>query len=99
MWQGSLSEDWTYQFHGDSCKIENLNSSQLLDIKINRHGNYGAIDNYYLRKFIETTKTLGDVHNEINSSKTMYEVLESLENKGLIKTILEMPKTRILDKV
>lgn len=99
LWKGSLKENWNYQFHGDACKFENSKSRQLLDVKINRSGNYGAISNFYLLKFIETTDELSYVLNEINTSESIYKILTELENKGLIIDVDEPPfSTRIINK-
>lgn len=100
LWKGILKGKWYYQLHGDACKFENIESGQLLDIKINRRGNYGTISNYYLLKFIETTSDLKYVHNKINDSESMYNTMTQLEEKELIINIGESPlslDTRILN--
>jgi len=44
LWKGNLKENWTYWFHGDACDFENTETNQYLHVKINRNGNFGAID-------------------------------------------------------
>jgi len=99
LWKGILKEKWNYQFHGDACKFENIENGQLLDVKINRRGNYGTISNYYLLKFIETTNELEYVYDKINNSESIYNTIAKLEEKELIINIGESPlNTRILNK-
>lgn len=99
LWKGCLNGKWNYQFHGDACKFENSKTGQILDVKINRNGNYGTIDNFYLLKFIETTEIFSYVFKELNTYESISEVMTELENKELIIDIDEPPfSTRIINK-
>ena len=68
-------------------------------MKINRKGNYGVIDNFYLYKFIQTTKSLENVLSKINNEKHFNEIISELEKE---KNIIDIDKsgffkTRILN--
>ncbi|MGO4773913.1 hypothetical protein ACEN2I_19925 [Flavobacterium sp. W22_SRS_FK3] len=97
--KGNLSENWTYWFHGDACEFENSETKQLVYVKINRNGNYGVIDNYYLYKFILTTKSLKKVSNIISNEKRFNELILELEKAKIIIDIgeNEFIKTRVLN--
>ncbi|AWG22793.1 hypothetical protein FFWV33_15280 [Flavobacterium faecale] len=97
--RGNLKDNWTYWFHGDACDFENKETNQYLHIKINRNGNYGAIDNFYLYKFLQTSESLKSIYEVINSEKYMNELLEKLFKTGILINIDEFPlKTIILKK-
>jgi len=99
LWKGSIADIWNYQFHGDACKFENKNTKQLLNIKINRRGNYGTISNFYLLKFMETTQSLDYAYKKINNSKIMYETLNALTDKNyIIDANIFETETRVLNK-
>jgi hypothetical protein len=97
--RGNISENWSYWFHGDACQFENSETKQLVYVKINRNGNYGVIDNYYLYKFILTTKSLENVTQKINSETKFNELIMELEKEKIIIDIgeNEFIKTRILN--
>jgi hypothetical protein len=99
LWKGNLKENWTYWFHGDACDFENTKTNQYLHVKINRNGNFGAIDNFYLFKFLQTSESLKSIYEVINSEKNLNELLEELFKRGILINIDEFPlKTLILKK-
>ena len=99
LWKGGLNTNWTYWFHGDACDFENLQTKQYLHVKINRESNYGAIDNFYLFKFMQTTDSLKHASEILKSENVIYEILSSLEKKKIVINIDEWPlKTLILNK-
>jgi hypothetical protein len=83
-WKGELKSNWKYQFHGDACRFDNTVTGQFLDIKINRKGNYGVIDDYYLFKFVETTEELKHIIEIIGSKDEFSKILSELEKDGVI---------------
>jgi len=99
LWKGSLNTNWTYWFHGDACDFENLQTKQYLHVKINRESNYGAIDNFYLFKFMQTTDSLKHASEILKSENVFYEILANLEKNKIVINIDEWPlKTLILNK-
>ncbi len=99
LWQGKSKDNWSYRFHGDSCEFVNSHTKQVLDVKINRKGNFGAIDNFYLHKFINTTPALRYAMEEISSSKVFWENMTSLQEKKYVIDIGDSVfSTRILNK-
>jgi hypothetical protein len=84
LWKGKLKDNWTYWFHGDACEFENSLTKQFAYVKINRNGNYGVIDNFYLYKFIQTTKSLENVITKINTEKYFNEIISELEKEKII---------------
>ena len=98
LWKGSINGEWNYQFHGDACKFENNESGQVVDVKINRNGNYGTIHNFGLLHFIETTQSLRHILKEINNEETVFKTITELERKEFIIEIDEPPfSTKILN--
>jgi hypothetical protein len=100
LWKGELKGTWIYQFHGGACKFENKITGQLVDVKINRRGNYGAIDDFYLFKYIETSKELDYIFEKINSEISLINLLAELEKENIIIDIGDSEihqKTRILN--
>jgi hypothetical protein len=98
LWQGNLKCNWIYKFHGDSCEFKNLVTNQFLDIKINRNGYYGVIDNFYLFKFIETTEALNYVFEMIKTKEELIEILNELEADNIIINIGQFPdRSRVLN--
>lgn len=96
--KGNLENNWSYYFHGDSCEFLNIMTGQFLDVKINRNGNYGVIDYYYLYRFIETTESLNNVLENIGSKEILYKILEELERDNVIIDIDEFPiRSRVLN--
>lgn len=89
LWKGNLEENWKYQFHGDACKFENIKTKQLVDVKVNRKGNWGTISNFYLFKFIETTDSLKHLFQVINSERKVIELLDEMEKEGVLIDIGE----------
>ena len=99
LWKGNLKDNWTYWFHGDACDFENSQTQQFLHVKVNRKSNYGAIDNFNLFKFMQTTYLLKHASQVLNTENIFIETLQSLEKKGFVKNIDELPmRTRILNK-
>lgn len=99
LWKGKLDKNWKYQFHGDACKFENMVTEQIVDIKINRRENWGAITNFYLLKFIETTDSLKHVFQLINSEKQIMNLLEEMQKERILINIGEQNfRTLILNK-
>lgn len=99
LWKGSLNGKWNYQFHGDACRLENNESGQVVDVKINRNGNYGTIHNFGLFHFIQTTQSLSHVLKEISTEEIVFETLAKLESKEFIIEIDEPPfSTKILNR-
>ncbi len=95
LWKGEIRNDWKYQFHGGSCQFENKVSGQLVDVRIIWGGNYGAIhDNFYLLKYIETTRELNHLFTEINSQKLLVNLLTQLEEDKILINIGGIYDTR-----
>lgn len=87
LWKGELINGWKYRFHGGSCEFENVITGQILDIYINRNNQFGAIDNFFLYRFIETTKELDYVKSELNSKEKFYKALNELEQTNILVDI------------
>ncbi|MEM0576884.1 DUF6896 domain-containing protein [Flavobacterium polysaccharolyticum] len=99
LWKGNLNEEWIYWFHGDACDFENIKTKQYIHVKINRASNYGAIDNFYLFKFIRTSDSLRNVSEIINSESMFNEILSNLEKNKIVVNIDKWPlQTRVLNK-
>jgi len=99
LWKGNLNKKWTYWFHGDACDFENLQTKQYLHVKIICGSNYGAIDNFYLFKFMQTSDSLKDASKILNTENIFNEILFTLEKKEIVVNIGEWPlQTRILNK-
>lgn len=99
LWKGNLKDGWTYWFHGDACDFENSQTQQFLHVKINRESNYGAIDNFYLFKFMQTTDLLKHASEVLKTEHIFNETLQSLERNGIVENIEEWPiRTRVLNK-
>jgi len=86
LWKGVLPGGWAYQFHGGSCSFENNITGQFLDVAINK-GSYNAIDDYFLYRFIETTKTLEQELNAIGDRHNFSKLMAQLENETFITNI------------
>ncbi|MEN5234282.1 DUF6896 domain-containing protein [Sphingobacterium faecium] len=99
LWKGNLKNSWTYCFHGDSCDFENIKTKQYLHVKINRKGNFGAIDHFYLYKFLQTSESLKSIYAVINSENYYNELFEELIKTGILINIDKFPfKTLVLNK-
>lgn len=99
LWKGNLKNSWTYCFHGDACDFENKKTKQYLHVKINRKGNFGAIDHFYLYKFLQTSESLKSIHTIINSENYYNELFSELIKTGILINIDEFPfKTLVLKK-
>ena len=55
---GQINSTWAYHFHGAECAFTNRKTGQNVEIKIIYGQEYGVIDNFFLFRFIETTKSL-----------------------------------------
>lgn len=99
LWMGNLKNNWTYCFHGDACDFENIKTNQYLHVKINRKGNFGAIDHFYLYKFLQTSESLKSIHAVINSENYYNELFEELIKTGILINIDKFPfNTLVLKK-
>jgi len=99
LWRGDIDENWNYWFHGDACDFKNKITGQFLHVKINRNGNFGAIDNYYLYEFLKTTESLKYIYEIINSEKRLYQLLAELLEINVLINVDEFPfKTIILNR-
>ncbi|MNY62522.1 hypothetical protein D3C86_1993490 [compost metagenome] len=56
-------------------------------MKINRKGNFGAIDHFYLYKFLQTSESLKSIHAVINSENYYNELFEELIKTGILINI------------
>ncbi|BDD13027.1 hypothetical protein FUAX_54590 (plasmid) [Fulvitalea axinellae] len=83
--RGPLGTDWTFFLHGTSCAFENKITGQFLDVKICHKTQYGVIDNYFLRRFIETTPTHDKVSKLIaGKSQNMHKILSTFKRMGYL---------------
>lgn len=99
LWEGNLKNNWTYCFHGDACDFENIKTKQYLHVKINRKGTFGAIDRFYLYKFLQTSEYLKSIHAVINSENYYNELFEELIKTDILINIDKLPfKTLVLKK-
>lgn len=99
LWKGNLKNNWTYCFHGDACDFENIKTKQYLHVKINRKGNFGAIDHFYLYKFLQTSESLKSIYAVINSENYYNELFEEVIKTGILINIHKFPfKTLVLNK-
>ena len=97
LWKGVFNH-WQYKFHGDACEFINTESKQFLDIKINRQGDFGAINLFFLFKFIESTDNLNE-QNLFSNTQEQIEIFEILKQEGIVINVGDslMP-TWILNK-
>lgn len=99
LWKGNLKNSWTYCFHGDACDFENKKTKQYLHVKINRKGNFGTIDHFYLYKFLQTSESLKSIHAGINSENYYNELFSELIKTDILINIDEFPfKTLVLKR-
>lgn len=94
-----ISGHWTYWFHGDACEFLNIETMQVVYVKINRNGNYGVIDNYYLHQFVLTTDSLISASIKIMPYSEFCKILKQLEHEKIIVDISDddFLKTRVLN--
>jgi hypothetical protein len=85
-WKGDIDENWNYWFHGSGCDFQNTATGQFIYIRINE-GNYGVIDNYYVYKYIITSKSLEHITGAIPTYEDFNLILNELENDGLLVDI------------
>ena len=96
---GKLGTDWYYRFHGDACQFEHRPDGQILDVKINRWGNFGTLSDFYLYRFIETTPALAETFRKIESEPQFYDMIAQLEaNEIIIDIGPPFFKTRVLNR-
>lgn len=75
-------------------------------MKINRKENFGAIDHFYLYKFLQTSQSLKSIHAVINSENYYNELFEELIKTGILinidkfssKTLLFKKNNSVLDE-
>jgi len=80
--RGRINSEWNYHFHGIGCSFENNKTGQFLDVKINNNLEFGVIDNHYLMKFINTTKSLAKAKTILNNeSVNMFKMIQVLHNQ------------------
>lgn len=89
LWKGEIEEGWTYRFHGGSCEFHNVITGQILDVHINKNKQFGALDNYFLYRFIATTNGLQHVRNQFHSIDEFSKGIEELERLNIIIDIGE----------
>ena len=80
LWKGYFSE-WDYCFHGDSCEFINIKTKQFIEVKIDEKKNYGAIESYYLWKFISTTDGIKKETEIFKDPKTRFDTIQELKMK------------------
>lgn len=80
LWKGYFS-DWDYCFHGDSCEFINIKTKQFIEVKIDEKKNYGAIESYYLWKFISTTDGIKKETEIFKDPKTRFDTIQELKMK------------------
>ena len=87
--RGKINSEWRYHFHGKGCSFINIKTEQFLDVQIINGLEYGELDNYFLMKFIQTTKSLKKMSLIINNqSKNLRKVIEVLWNNDYL---IELP--------
>lgn len=89
LWKGEIKEGWTYRFHGGSCEFHNVLTGQILDAHINKNKQFGALDDFFLHRFIETTKELEYVRNRLHSKDDFWTGIKELEHSNIIIDIGE----------
>ncbi len=83
--RGQINSSWSYHFHGAECSFQNHKTGQFLDIKIIYGREYGVIDNFFLYKFIQTTKSLQNQFKLLNgTSHNLRKVTSVLYREGYL---------------
>jgi hypothetical protein len=103
--RGTINSSWDYHFHGAECAFINKKNGQHLDIKIIYGREYGVIDNFFLYRFIETTKSLTSQFELLNGeSHNLRKVINVIKRNGFLinrpnhmfeELILNRPKMEI----
>lgn len=84
LWTGKIKDGWKYRFHGSSCEFYNENTGQILDVYINKNKHFGALDYYFLYRFIETTKELDYVMSKLKTKENFRKAIKELEKSNFI---------------
>ncbi len=83
--RGQINSSWDYHFHGAECAFKNNKTGQHLDIKIIYGREYGVIDNFFLYRFIETTKSLAHQFDLLDGkSHNLRKVINVLKREGYL---------------
>jgi len=99
LWKGHFFDNWIYQFHGSHFRFDNKSTNQILDLTINNGTDYGIFNVSTLLWFMETTKELNNIYEEVKANENLNEYLSSLDEKNYIVDIGEFGyKQRILNK-
>lgn len=82
-------ENWTYRFHGDSCKFIHTETGQLLDVKMVQKYLYLPNGNFYLYEYIRTTADFKELSLSIVSDKEFDKYLREMVNEKLLINLYE----------
>jgi hypothetical protein len=78
---GFLDEKWSYFFHGNECRFKNIETGHTIEVMLKFEDEYGAIDPYFLGKYIKTNPKYVDfeIPDEFNYGLKIIRFLQKRE--------------------
>lgn len=83
--RGKLSGNWKLRFHGFGCMFTNSVTNQMLDVFVQAPPHFGALDNYYVMQFINTTKGMEQAAKLLeDKTASIAKVIDIMHDKGYL---------------
>jgi hypothetical protein len=83
---GFLDENWSYFFHGNECRFKNIETGHTIEVMLKFEDQYGAIDPYFLGKYIKTNPKYVDfdISDEFNCG---LKIIRFLQKRNMLLNI------------
>lgn len=80
-----LSDNWTFEVHGEHCRFENEITNQVLEVSLVWKDPIGDLDPHFFYNFLQTTETLKHLTMLfVNPFSDTLNFFEYLEKKNLM---------------
>jgi hypothetical protein len=87
MQSGFLDDQWTYFFHGNECRFKHKNG-QITEVILNFEDEYGALDPFFLGKYIKTNPKYPNINTKIKDEfEDGLKIMEVLQELNLLLNI------------
>ncbi len=83
-----LSDDWSFNVHGEHCLFENIDTGQRLEVSLVDKSSVDNLDPYFFYNFLETTESLKHLTKYLGHPfNGTFELFKDLERQKILTHI------------
>jgi hypothetical protein len=91
---GFLPNGWRFWFHGMECQFVHEDTGQTVEVKLGFYPEFGVLDPWFFKEFLETTPELASVAALCNDYHNTTQAFEVLEQHGYLERLTSQTAPR-----